>query len=73
MALRIASAPMNAGNKPGSLPAVVFDWHFGVADFHHGTGTELPTSVAGYTTASEPSPLTQSIILYLRKESIYAG
>jgi hypothetical protein len=72
MATRIASAPIDAGNKPGSLPAVEADWHFGVADFHHGTGTTLPTSVAGYTTASVSLLRQHSIILYLRRESIYA-
>ncbi len=74
MALRIASAPNDAGNKPGSLPAGEFDWHFGVADFHHGTGTELPTSDAGYTTASASlSAISIDHNLYLRWESIYGG
>jgi hypothetical protein len=73
MALRIASAPNDAGNMPGSLPAVGFDWHFGVADFHHGTGLTCPTSDAGYTTASASLlaiPIDRN--LHLRWESIYA-
>jgi hypothetical protein len=74
MTLRIASAPIDAGNNRGSVPAVERDWHFGVADFHHGTGTELPTSVAGYTTASASLPATSiDHNLYLRWESIYGG
>jgi len=73
MAMRTASAPINAGNNPGSSPAVVFDWHFGVADFHHGTGIQFPTSVAEYTTASDSFHYhLNRFILYLRRESIYA-
>ena len=73
MANRIASAPMYAGNKPGSLPAVVFDWHFGVADFHLGTGTQIPISDAGYTPASTSFNAIQiDRFPYLRRESIYA-
>lgn len=71
MANRIASAPLNAGNKPGSLPAVVVDWHVGVADFHLGTGSKNPTSDAGYTTASAPLLANQiDRFPYLRRESI---
>ena len=52
MASRIASALRDAGNKPGSLPAVAFDWRRSVADIHLGTGHTAPTQDAGYTTAS---------------------
>jgi hypothetical protein len=69
---RIASAPCNAGNKLGSMAAVAFDWHRGVADFHLGTGHTVPTQDAGYTTASLPCLPQLSIIPYLREESIYA-
>jgi hypothetical protein len=72
MALRSASTPHDAGNKPGSSPAVACDWHRGVADFHLGTGHTAPTSDAGYTTASVfPSRQNLSITFYLREESIY--
>lgn len=71
MALRIASAPREAGNKPGSSPAVLSDWHRGVADIHLGTGHTAPTSDAGYTTASELRTARLSVNLYLREESIY--
>src|SRR5918999_818084 len=53
MAHSTASAPLDADNKFGSLPAVHSDWPSGVADFHLGTGLTAPTSDAGYTTASE--------------------
>jgi hypothetical protein len=53
MAHRTASASLDADNNAGSSPAVCNDWHRGVADFHLGTGHTVPTSDAGYTTASE--------------------
>jgi hypothetical protein len=71
MANRSASTPRDAGNKPGSSPAVACDWHRGVADFHLGTGHTAPTSDAGYTTASDFRLARTSITPYLREESIY--
>jgi len=53
MAHKTASAPLDADNNVGNLPAARNDWHCGVADFHLGTGLTVPTSDAGYTTASE--------------------
>src|SRR5688572_29816415 len=69
--VRSTSTSRDAGNNPGSSPAVARDWHRGVADFHPGTGHTAPTSDAGYTTASHSDPPELSITPSLREESIY--
>lgn len=70
MAHRTASAPRDADNKLGSLPAVHSDWHRGVADFHLGTGHSSHYRCRIYD--CKRTPVRQSSVsLYLRGESIY--
>ena len=72
MAFRIDSRSCDADNKLGPLTVAPSDWHHEPADFHLGTGHKVPTSDAGYTTASDlPIQPELSITLYLREESIY--
>jgi hypothetical protein len=72
MAFRIDSRSCDAGNNPGPSAVACNDWHHEPADFHLGTGHTVPTTDAGYTTASDfPKPPELSITFYLREESIY--